>query len=626
MEAGSPHLVFALALGAGVVGHLIARYLRIPSIVPLLSLGVLLGPDGLGWIHPRELGEGLFGVVELGVAVILFEGALNLDLARLRREGGPIRNLVTVGALVTAAGGAMAARWIMGWSWELSIVFGTLVIVTGPTVIGPLLRNTRVRARPATVLEAEGILIDPIGAIVAAVTLQIVVGGQPSGIESLLLRLGFGAAAGLLFGFVLAGLLRAQHFVPEGLENMATLAAALVLFAGCNALVSDTGILAVVVAGCVVGNFETRVTRELREFQEHLTIGLIGLLFVLLAADIALRDVLALGLPGLATVAALIVVVRPANVWISTLGSELDLRERAFLSWVAPRGIVAAAVASLFTAVMDHAGIAGAAQLRALVFLTIAVTVLLQGISVGFVARVLGVRAPGRDAAAILGADALALVLGEVLGKKRRRVVFLDSNPAHIRAAEERGFSAVYGNALEERTLSRARLELAREAIGLTPNDEINGIFAREAAEEFSVPSTYVAINRRETRFTESRLERQGSRTLFDRPKDVERWSVRVRHGTTALETYRYVGTPPEVPDEEGEGTLPGLNTDPFVLLVVERDQRMTPMYSAFEFKIGDLAYVLIHEPERELADLELRARGWSKAPPEAEPRSEGVA
>ncbi len=621
MKAGSPHLVFAAALAAGVVGHLIARHLRIPSIVPLLTIGVIIGPDGLGWIDPRQLGHGLFGVVELGVAVILFEGALNLDLNRLRREGGPIRNLVTVGALVTAAGGAIAVRLFMGWSWELSIVFGTLVIVTGPTVIGPLLRHTPVRPRPATVLEAEGILIDPVGAIVAAVTLQVIVGGQPSGIESLLLRLGFGAMAGLLFGFALAGLLRLPRAVPEGLENTTSLAAALVLFAGCNALVSDTGILAVVVAGFVVGNFETRVTRELREFQEHLTIGLIGLLFVLLAADVGVRDVLALGAPGLATVAALVAVVRPVNVWLCTLGSELDPRERAFLAWVAPRGIVAAAVASLFAAVMEDAGIAGASALRALVFLTIGVTVVLQGVSVGLVASLLGVRAPGREAVAILGADALALTLGDVLSAGGKRIVFLDTNPAHIRAAEERSFPAVYGNALEERTLSRARLETAWAAIGLTPNDEINGIFAREAAEDFSVPSTYVAINR-QTRITESRLERQGSHILFDRPKDVERWSVRVRHGDTSVERYRHAGTPPEGGDEERDVTLPGLNADPYVVLAIERGKRRRPMHAALELKAGDRGYVLIYTPERDLADFELRARGWFR---DAEPEREAA-
>jgi NhaP-type Na+/H+ or K+/H+ antiporter len=614
MDAESPHLIFALALGTGVLGHIVARHLRIPSIVPLIALGIVIGPDLLHWIEPRGLGDGLFAIVELGVAIILFEGGLNLDLGRLRREGGPIRNLVTVGALVTAAGAAVAAHFLMGWSWELSIIFGTLVIVTGPTVIGPLLRNTPVRPRLATVLEAEGVLIDPIGAIIAAVTLQVVVGAHATlspGLQGLLLRLGFGALAGLGFGFALAGLLRWRRAVPEGLENIVSLGGALVLFAGCNALVSDTGILAVVVAGTVVGNVRTRVSRELREFQEQLTIGMIGLLFVLLAADVRIDDVLSLGSAGVATVGALILVVRPLNVWVSTLSSELDPRERAFLSWIAPRGIVAAAVASLFAGVMDSAGMPGGAELRALVFLTIAVTVLLQGISAGFVAGLLGVRAPGRDGIAILGADELALVLGSVLVEHGTRVVFLDSNPAHIRAAEERGFQAIYGNALEERTLSRARLEHIRAAIGLTPNDEINGIFAREAAEEFSVPETYVAINRRATRYTESRLERQGSHTLFDRPKDVERWSVRVRQEVTDVYRYVYHGDPSPAEEEDKNGGLGGFNTDPYILLATLRGELCRPMHAGADAREGDVAFVLVFEPELEEADETLSAEGW---------------
>ena len=170
----SIEIVIALALGVGVLAQGIGALLRIPSIVLLFGAGLLLGPDGVGWIEPRALGDGLFSLVSLAVAVILFEGALNLDLTRLRREGRTIRSLVTTGALVTWVGGACAARVLFGWSWELSILFGSMTIVTGPTVIGPLLRSVRVKPSVATVLEAEGVLIDPIGAIVAALTLEAV--------------------------------------------------------------------------------------------------------------------------------------------------------------------------------------------------------------------------------------------------------------------------------------------------------------------------------------------------------------------------------------------------------------------------------------------------------------------
>jgi NhaP-type Na+/H+ or K+/H+ antiporter len=253
-----PQFVFAVALGAGVLAQLVARHVRLPSIVILLGAGVVLGPDGLGWVRPEALGRGLYGLVELGVAVILFEGGLNLELRRLRREGSPIRMLVTVGAFITALGGALAARHVMEWPWTLSVVFGTLVIVTGPTVIRPILRNVPLRPRLATVLEAEGVLIDPIGAIVAAVTLQVVLvpaaDSFTSGVFGVPVRLAFGTLTGLAFGFVLARLLTLERVVPEGLENLVTLGAVLVLSEGSNAVLSQSGILAVTVAGVVVGN------------------------------------------------------------------------------------------------------------------------------------------------------------------------------------------------------------------------------------------------------------------------------------------------------------------------------------------------------------------------------------
>jgi len=267
MEQIDPSFTFALALGAGVVAQLVASHLRIPSIVPLLATGIILGPDGLRLILPRSLGEGLFPLVSLAVAVILFEGGLNLDLRRLRREGSAIRRLVTVGALVTVTGGALAATAIMGWSPRLAILFGTLVIVTGPTVIRPLLRNVPLRPRVATVLEAEGVLIDPIGAIVAVVTLQVVLtpglDSFTAGFLGLLYRLGFGAGAGLLFGFAIVGVLRLRRAIPEGLENLVVIGTALVTFEVCETVLSESGILAVTVAGVVVGNMETRVSREL---------------------------------------------------------------------------------------------------------------------------------------------------------------------------------------------------------------------------------------------------------------------------------------------------------------------------------------------------------------------------
>ena len=608
-------LVLALALAVGVLAQSVARHIRIPGIVLLLAVGASLGPDGLGWVQPRSLGDGLFGIVDLAVAIILFEGGLNLDISRLRRAQTPIRRLVILGALITMIGGALSVHWLLDWSWITAFLFGSLVVVTGPTVIGPLVRELRLRPRVATVLEAEGVLIDPVGAILAVLMLEFVLapdtGALASGAVALFLRLGFGVAMGLLAGLMLGGLLRVRRVVPEGFENIFTLAAVLLLFQGCDQVVSESGILAVTIAGVVVGNMHTHVDRDLREFKDQLSVLLIGLLFVLLAADIRLADLQSLGWRGLAVVGALVLLVRPINVWFATVGSELSVRERLLLAWIAPRGIVAAAMASLVAVALEGHGLAGGAELRALVFLTIAGTVVLAGLTGRPVASFLGVRLPGRDTVAILGAQGVGLALASELRDGGTPVVFLDSNPHYCRRAEEAGFSVVFGNALEERTLQRARFDGVGSAIGLTPNETLNGLFVTRAREFFNVPRAYVALEGLAAGVTAEVVRSQDAEILFETPHDVERWDVRSRHGdmeVTHLQMRKLEEG--EVADDEAEAPK-----ESFLILAIRRGEHTFPMSTTFKLKEGDVAAVAMHVQEREEALRALARRGWDELP-----------
>ncbi len=617
MDGTPPALTLVVALAVGIVMQAASRHLRVPGIVLLLVAGAGLGPDGLAWITPRSLGGGLIAVVDLAVAVILFEGGLNLEISRLRREQTAIRRLVTWGAIVTLIGAAVSAHLALGWPWMQSLLFGGLVVVTGPTVVGPLVRQLRLRPRLVTVLEAEGVLIDPIGAILSVLLLGIALQGSDSILTApmlLVTSLGFGAVVGGVAGLGLARMLRIRGFVPEGLENVFTLAAVLLIFQGCDAIVHHSGILAVTVAGVVVGNVRTRVDRDLREFKDQITVLLIGLLFVLLAADVRIEHVLALGWGGIAVLVALVFVVRPINVLLSTLGSELTTRERLFAAWVAPRGIVAAAVASLTATALEQQGIAGGPELRAMVFLCIAGTVVLAGLTAGPMATLLEVRLPGRDTVAILGAQGLGLELGIQLRSGGVPVVFIDSNPRHCRLAEEAGFQVIFGDALAERTLQRGRLHLVGSAIGLTANQMLNSVFASRARQHYGVPRGYVAALNPEVGLAPELVEREDVVVLFDGPHDVERWEVRARHGELEVTYWEFDGPGQSTFDQGGTPELTA-KKERLVVLTIRRGEKVMPMHAGLKLEPGDVAAVAIHIDERELARSIMEAHGWREQP-----------
>jgi len=610
VDLSDPGFAFSLALAAGVVGQVVARHLRMPGIILLLALGVAFGPDGLGWIAPRALGGGLLAVVSLAVSVILFEGAMGLELGALRRAARPVQRLVTLGALMTTVGGAVAARALLGLAWPQALLFGTLVIVTGPTVIRPILRFAPVRPRLATVLEAESLLIDPVGAIVAAVALEVVLSGTLEsaafGAAGLVARLAFGAGAGFALGFGLAALVRSTRLIPDGLENLVVLGGALAGFAVCNALLSESGILAVIVAGAVFAHRAPARAKVVGEFQELLTIALIGLLFVLLAADVRMADVRALGWRGVAVVAALSFVVRPIAMWSCVRADELDGRERAFAAWLGPRGVVAAAFASIVASSLESHGVDGGTQLRALVFLTIGLSVVVQGGAAPVVARLLDVRAAGREGVVILGAEPLGLALGRALREEGERVVFADNSPDHCRAAEQAGFAVVFGDALSASVRARMRLEQVRVVIGATSSAELNHVFAAEANWEHGVPEVYAAVGRDDAGVSARLALHNETRVLFDRPKDVARWNVRLRHGLAITESLRFGARAEVAPASVAIGP------DAWLILAVHDGKRWRPMHADFVPGPGHRAIALIHRGEQDGARAQLAGLGWA--------------
>jgi NhaP-type Na+/H+ or K+/H+ antiporter len=607
-----PALSIALALAAGMFSQALAQHLRMPGIVLLLAAGVLLGPDVLGLVHPQSLGTGLPILVGFAVAVILFEGGMNLDLRRLRREARSIRQLVTLGAAVTAVGGAVAARLLLGWDWALAALFGTLVIVTGPTVVTPLLRRVRLKRSLATVLEAEGVLIDSIGALTAVVALEVVLHPGESvaaGAQTLLFRLGFGVLSGLVGGSLIALMLRFDRVVPEGLENVLTLSLVLAVFQASNAFLPESGLVSVTVAGLVVGNVKTRVLGDLKEFKEQLTVLFIGMLFVLLAADVRIEEVQSLGWPGALTVLALMLVVRPLNVLAGTFGSDLKSKERLFLSWLAPRGIVAAAVSSLFAQQLQAAGIPGGNELRALVFLVIAATVLIQGLSGGWVAEILGVRRRSNVGYLVLGANPLGLALGNAFRWADKEILFIDSNPDACRTAEDEGFRVLFGSGLVESILFRAEIESRAGCLAVTANDEVNLLFAKKAREEFKVPRVWMALHTGHRGVTPEMVEQIGARVLFAEPRNLDLWMVRLERRIGALERW-YRKRPGDRTAIEEIGSPPDPDSVMLPLAVI-RSGSVLPFANEVSFKKRDQLHVIINDHRRDEAEAWLHQMGW---------------
>ena len=397
MQADPALLTLAAAAVAGLFAQVLGDRWRIPAIVPLLVIGMVLGPSGVGLVQPAALGSGLAVLVKLAVAVILFDGALNLRLDDLRGALRDVRNLATVGALVTWIGAGLAAWLIAGFSGRLSVVFGALVTVTGPTVVQPLMRRVRVSRRLKTVLEGEAILIDPIGAFLAITVVNVLLGlagVRPIGFFATLWsyagRIIVGGALGVAGAFALSWLLNRRGLVSSELANLVALVAVWGVFGLSEAIKSESGIMSSVAMGLTMQSGTIPGERLLRRFKEQLTVLGISLIFILLSANLPLSVVMAEGVRGLLTVLALMWIVRPLSVWAALRNSTLTIRERMFVAWISPRGIVAASVASLFALELTEAGIVEGERMLAITFLTIAVTVTVQGLTAGPVARLLG--------------------------------------------------------------------------------------------------------------------------------------------------------------------------------------------------------------------------------------------
>ncbi|MBN1866052.1 sodium:proton antiporter [Candidatus Sumerlaeota bacterium] len=482
--------IFVLGIGA----QWLAWRLRVPSILLLLAFGLLAGP-GLGWIDPDALfGNTLFPIVSLSVAVILFEGGLSLRLHELHETLAVIRNLVTVGALVTWVLASLGAWLILGFDPQVAVVLGAILVVTGPTVIGPLLRHIHPVRRAGVISKWEGIIIDPVGASLAVLVFEATQAIGSHGLGEASVQVGrsilLTVATGGVIGAAVAGLavlLLRRYWMPDFLQSPMLLMFVAAAFTASNLIHEDSGLLTVTLMGIVLANQKAVPIRHIVEFKENLRVLLISTLFILLASRLKRSDLAQLGWHSAVFVAFLMLIVRPASVLLSTIRSGLNWREKAFLSWLAPRGIVAAAVASVFALRFGEEG----TRLVQETFLVIAATVAIYGLTTPWLARRLGLATPNPQGILIVGANSVGLAIGAKIREADYRVVFLDTNRRAVREARMAGFEAHCENILAEGVFETIDLGGVGRILLLTPNDEVNALAALHVMEVFGRASVF---------------------------------------------------------------------------------------------------------------------------------------
>ncbi len=488
-------LGIAIVLVLGTAAQWVADRLRWPSILLLLAAGFIAGPV-TGVLDPDALMGGLlFPFVSVAVAIILFEGGLTLQRSEIDQTSRDVTRLVTLGAAITAVISGTAAYYVLGLNVQLAALLGAILTVTGPTVVLPLIRHTRPSRAVGAVLKWEGIVIDPVGAILAVLVFEAIVATGPGEatevVAMVLLRTTLVAVVlGAAGAAMLVGVM-ARNLIPDRLHSPLTLSTVVGVFAASNLVQAESGLATVTVMGILLANQVIVDVEHIAEFKENLRELLISSLFVLLAARLALTDLLPIRPERLVFVAILVLVARPLSVFLSTIGSSLTWRERTFVAWMAPRGIVAAAVASIFALELEHAGFADAGVLVSEVFFVIITTVMLYGITAKPLARLLGVTRPQPTGVLFIGADRVARVLARALADEGVDVRMADTNRDHVWRAHVVGLSAHHANLLAEGGLNTFDLDEIGHLIAFTANDEVNSLATLRFASSLGAEAVY---------------------------------------------------------------------------------------------------------------------------------------
>ena len=600
----------SLALVLGVIGQMLSIRTGFPSIVFFLIFGVLVGPEFLSLVHPSEFGEGLEVIIKLCVAIVLFEAGLNLNKEDALSHGNIILLLITVGGVITMIGGAVFARFVANLSWEMAFVYGSLVIVTGPTVVQPLLRRFKVKPNLKHILEYEGVLIDPIGALIAIFVVEVVLiesaltasglvlgfGGHMMEIGQVVLLVAYkfivGGVLGFLGGYAATFAVKRFYIYMEDFVDLFMLASALAVYGFAEMLAPEAGLVAAIVSGAIIGNLNIPEEEEMKKFKGKLTILVISLLFIFLAASLELDYIKDLGIYGLLVVFGLLFVVRPVEIFLLCVRSSLSVREKLFLSFVSPRGIIAASIASIIALELHQHEIEGGNTVQGLVFLTIAISVLLQGGAGGFVSRVLEVN-DKRNKVVLVGANNFSRLLAKLLERAGKEVRLIDTNRRLVEISKSEGLNAVEGNSLTVDGLEKTEISSPDTLISLTTSDHVNVLACRLVRIDFKVNSVCALINRMASPSDIEDMQRFRVPLAFGKKIDVMDLYSRITEQKYVV--FRSRITKETIDKMDFDKSL----TERLIPLIVERERtdEVFVCHEGFNLEAGDIISILDMDP-----------------------------
>lgn len=523
----------------GVLSQWVAWRFNIPAIVIMSVAGLLVGPF-LQLINPTEsFGDVFSPIISLAVAIILFEGSLSLDFREIRGFRKPIFRIATVGAFIAWIAGSLAAHYVAGLSLPVAFVIGGLFIVTGPTVILPLLRQAKLKERPAAILKWEGIIVDPFGALLALFAFYVVmfIDGHTSA-SSLLSFFGasvFSVLLGLMMGWVLGQLLE-RGIIPEYLKSPVVLALVLLAFALSDAVMHETGLLAVTAMGIIMANMHLSSIRDMRHFKENISVLLISSVFIMLTASLSLETLKSLlDWRLLLFVLAMMFIVRPLSIFVSTIGTGITFNEKLLIGWIAPRGIVALTVSGYFAHALVEAGYADGELLTAITLALVFATVTAHGFSISWLADKLDLTATKESGVLIVGGTPFAALLGKELQALNKPVLIMDNNWQELRYARQVGVPSLTGDILSEQTEYSVDLTPYEKMIAATPDDAYNALICANFVPDLGRENIYQTTMHKNN--PSQYRKSLGGKLLFEPNQDIHCLNQLVEDGYTLRRT-----------------------------------------------------------------------------------------